>query len=70
MTKKDFELIARILNKNITDTNPKMTQIKYTGNQISTAMAMQFADVLQKANPQFDRTKFLKACGTTAYNGL
>ncbi len=63
MTKKDYELIARILHKNIHDTTGYMTEVKYTGNQISKAMAMQFADVLKTNNPKFDTKKFLTACG-------
>lgn len=63
MTKKDYELIAKIFNKNINDTTDYMTQVKYTGNQISKSMAMQFADVLKTNNPKFDTSKFLTACG-------
>lgn len=70
MTKKDYELIARILHRNVTSTDPKMTEVKYTGVQISKAMVMQFADVLQKNDPRFDRTKFMLTCGSSAYNGI
>lgn len=63
MTKKDYELIARIFNKNIHDKTSYMTEVKYTGNQISKSMALQFADVLKTNNPKFDTKKFLTACG-------
>lgn len=63
MTKKDYELIAKIFNKNINDTTNYMTEVKYTGQQISKAMAMQFADVLKMHNDKFDTKRFLTACG-------
>lgn len=63
MTKKDYELIARIFHKNITSNHPKETEVRFRATTISKAMAQQFADVLATNNPRFDRTKFLKACG-------
>lgn len=65
MKKKHYELIARIFNKNIHDKDPKMAEVRYSGNTIAKAMAQQFADVLSKDNPKFDRAKFLEACGVT-----
>lgn len=61
MTKKDYELIARIFNKNIHDTHPK--NVRLNVKMVAGAMAQQFADVLAKDNPRFDAEKFLTACG-------
>lgn len=60
MTKKDFELIAKVLHKDITtaDQYPKATH-----SQILKAQALQFAFVLAKQNERFDRSRFLTACG-------
>lgn len=62
MTRKDYELIARIFNKNIND--PKLDRLSLlTIAQINQAVARQSADVFEKANPKFDKAKFLTACG-------
>ena len=63
MTRQHFELIASVLNKNITDTDPKVTEVRYSGVTLSTGIAKQFAYVLAKTNPQFDAKRFLEACG-------
>ena len=53
MTKKDFELIARIL------ASPYCAE-----DQIAVrAVAYRFADALATTNPRFDRARFLAACG-------
>lgn len=55
MTKKDFELIARVL-----DTVANKT---YIGNEkLENVYAKKFADELEKVNPRFNREKFLQAC--------
>lgn len=55
MTKKDFELIAATI---------KATRGDYPGNlQMVDAMALAFADRLRATNKQFNRDKFLRACG-------
>jgi hypothetical protein len=53
MTKQDFELIARILRTHRDDFGRKRLE----------RVAQDFADDLQGTNPQFDRARFLKACG-------
>lgn len=60
MTKKDYELIARVLN----DTN-KFQQdfIEVSARQVLDQVAANLATQLEAENPLFDRTKFLKACG-------
>lgn len=54
MTRKDYQLIASVLNK-------------FTGEQGDVverdAMAYDLADALAQDNPRFDRRRFLVACG-------
>jgi hypothetical protein len=50
MTKKDFQLIANIINSGVM-AHPKKKQV-----------AIKFADELSKTNNLFNRSKFLKAC--------
>lgn len=66
MTRKDYDLIARIFAKNISDTDPKVMTRKYTAHTVNIAMAKQFADVLKMTNPNFDHKRFLEACGVEA----
>lgn len=53
MTKKDFQVIAKILNKNL-DSMP--TDIHFN-------LVADFAKELKNINSQFDKAKFLKASG-------
>ena len=50
MTKKDFELIARV--------------VRYfrSRNLVIPGLGEAFADELVKTNPRFDRERFLEAC--------
>jgi len=50
MTRKDFQLIADVI---------KLHVDSHTGQ----ALALDFAQALLKANPRFDRRRFLSACG-------
>lgn len=61
MTKKDYELIARIFAKNMGEkaTEGRTLPVK----TVVEATARQFADVLSRENTRFDKDKFLKACG-------
>lgn len=61
MTKKDYELIAKIFSKNIHTDNAR--ELRHNVPVVAKAMSMQFADVLQRENPKFDKVKFLQACG-------
>lgn len=54
MTKKDFQLIARILRDLPADL--------YGPEQV----AERFAEELKRTNPRFDAARFLKACGVEA----
>lgn len=56
MTRKDFELIAGVLNKadDVAD------------QQTIEALAEMFADVLAKTNPNFNRQRFIATASNTA----
>jgi hypothetical protein len=53
MTRKDFELIAATIK----------AQRDVTPNLCVDLLARDFADVLKATNKQFNRDKFLRACG-------
>lgn len=65
MTKKDYILIAKIFNKNITSINERENAPIYKTTTVNKAMAKQFAYVFAKENPRFNEEKFLSACGVT-----
>jgi hypothetical protein len=54
MTKKDYELIARVL---LTARND------WLSDETTDTMSEDFADELAKTNPRFKRDVFLRACG-------
>jgi hypothetical protein len=56
LTKKDYELIANVLNN---FHNP------FDSDDILIHVSRAMANKLENENPLFDRTKFLKACGVT-----
>lgn len=57
MSRKDYELIARII-----DELP-------TGDEVDRLIiAKEFAWALAHENPRFDRERFLKACGVEVAN--
>jgi hypothetical protein len=53
MTKKDFELIAKVVARSTIG----------KGQEARTGIANAFADELEEINPRFDRARFLTACG-------
>lgn len=55
MTKKDYELIASTLDRIVTRTGEE------TGLYIT--ICEWLADSFEAANPKFNRSKFLQACG-------
>lgn len=58
MTKKDYELLAEVLNN--------CYEAKQECNTATvTLVAEVLADHLQLDNPRFDRNRFLTACGVT-----
>ena len=56
MTKKDFELIAGVIEKSDQTVMPVCVQSKVR-------IATFFAQALTGTNPRFDKARFLKACG-------
>ena len=59
MTRKDFELIATTLQ------HFKAT-VRVNAHAFD-ALALEFADRLKNTNAQFNRDKFLRACGCDAH---
>lgn len=63
MTRKDFQLIADVLNdcrESYADANAD------AGTQAIETVAECFALRLRATNPRFDRDRFLRACGVDA----
>ena len=59
MSRKDFELIARVLRAQRDHaTDAELWRLDQT--------ARAFADELSATNPRFDRVRFLRACGVSA----
>lgn len=58
MTRKDFELIAGILNQNGAGFSEGDE-----GYTLTRILAAQFANALEQENPRFNRERFLAACG-------
>lgn len=54
MTKKDYELIARVV-RNYGLSHPN-------SEKVVSHLSSEFADELQKENPRFVRHKFIDAC--------
>lgn len=54
MTRRDFELIARVLREHYTEAPTETTQY---------GLAAHFASELAAENPRFDRERFLQAAG-------
>ena len=59
MTRKDYELISKVLynSAQATSVNP------FTGKTLYDSLVEDFADALAGDNPRFDRARFLDACG-------
>ena len=58
MTKKHFETIAAIIRRLSTIAVPDES-----GQGMLSAVAVDLADYFATVNPNFDRERFLKACG-------
>lgn len=70
--KQHFEDIAIIFHENLTnqyggwfphEDGPPLSHIQELITENLRNLAIQFAVVFSKHNPNFDRTKFLEACG-------
>jgi hypothetical protein len=60
MTKKDFELIAKVISDLVQDQKERGA---FANNPDLHTVAEWFADELEEINPRFDRVKFRDACG-------
>ncbi len=56
MTRKDFELIAKVVANTLATVTEESRQ----------CLALDFAYALQETNPRFDITRFVKACHSVA----
>lgn len=70
MTKKDYELIAGVIlyNRNQSglplDGETKEDKAMIAGYRVAlNDVAYMLAESMQRDNPRFDRSRFLKACG-------
>ena len=61
MTKKDYKLIADVLNRNLDNGDNDMID----GIQSIDKLVHDFCKMLKEDNPKFDYIKFLRACGIT-----
>lgn len=59
MTRKDYELIAKVINRNAVS----LTESAFID---FARMAEDLATELETENPRFDRQRFLTACGLEA----
>jgi hypothetical protein len=59
MTRKDFDLIAKVLDSSAQShaLNP------FTGKSLYVELVQDFANALEGTNPRFNREMFLTACG-------
>lgn len=57
MTRKHFELIARIIKESTSYPTPELRR----------AVALDFASAFAAGSPGFKRDKFLTACGVKSY---
>lgn len=57
-TKKDFEMVAEMLRHQMI--NPLWTTEQ---KEVVNALAVKFSNRFAESNPQFNREKFLNACG-------
>lgn len=63
MTKKDFELIARVLNATKGQTNSGEAMYDAGWEDGVKHAAREFASQLALTNPRFDKARFLSAAG-------
>jgi hypothetical protein len=62
MTRKDYELIAKVF-KGANVPNPDKDEWNKAYSYGIKQSALDMADALAADNPRFDRERFLKACG-------
>ena len=62
MTKKHFQAIAEILKEEFEQYGPNTTA-RTISKEISNDLAKKMADYFKSENANFDRSRFLSACG-------
>lgn len=60
MTKKDFEVIAEAI---------RSSTLWWISGHLGWTLAKEMADELEKTNPRFDRSKFIRACTPAGMDG-
>lgn len=63
MTKKDYIAIARMISMRVADFTPGDMPITEAYNHGVKLVTKDLAEYMAQDNPDFDRTKFLEACG-------
>lgn len=69
LSKKHFEFIARTINEHqpivggLDSETPETLAYKAARRSTLVDVAHRLADLCQMENPNFDRTRFLRACG-------
>jgi len=61
MTRKDYELIAKVFSK--AQTSIDAGEIHYTAETLIQMLVLIMGEALATTNPAFDRARFLSACG-------
>ena len=63
MTKKDFELIARVLHDNLKGEGFSSEGVTEEQRKAAVhCLALDFSLEFQRVNPRFDTSRFIKAC--------
>jgi hypothetical protein len=60
MTRKDYELIAKVFSKAQASINTG--EIQYTAETLIQMLVLTMGEALATTNPAFDRARFLSAC--------
>lgn len=63
VTKKDFEAVANIIEDNATEIDGDCLAFSHYIIIPRNTLIMELADYFAEQNPNFNREKFIKACG-------
>ena len=63
MSKKHFEMVARILRETVIVDESRVPPTRYKDRVVIESYARAFAAEFAEENPRFDRARFLTACG-------
>ena len=70
MTRKDFDLIARVINGAKCDCNVQTSEYDRGARTQRFVIASYFAAELSSINDRFNRQLFMRACGVDEMTGL